>query len=211
MRYTLKSMYPAGCKKPSAALVSGTWRFTRSRGTPCAEARLSLLYQNDDARPQTAKENRRAFASQSKTKRFSLSLRGHLPSTESRRHVNDLVFFDRLQGDVSLVAKENCQELLAAVLDSLGWREDSAEKMESVWMCLHISFHSILDSSDGNDYPRHCGSCIAHRSAIKSCRAITADALPAAESTLVALSSDDSDKSSPQEATISESEESDSD
>ncbi|XP_065195838.1 uncharacterized protein LOC135827237 [Sycon ciliatum] len=205
-RYDLDA---SGCRKPSGELVSGTWRFSRMRGTPCAEAGQSLLYQHDGARPHTAKENHRAFACQSKTKGFSLCVVTQ-PAQSPDVDVNDLAFFNSLQSDVSLVAKENRQELLAAILDC--WREYPAEKMESVWRCLHNSYHGILESGGGNEYPRHRGSRTAHRSDIESCRAVTAEALTAAECALVALSSDVSDcDSSRPEAATSESEESDSD
>ena len=82
-------------------------------------------------------------------------------------------------------AKENLQELLAAISDSLGWREDAAETMESMWMCFHISYNGILESGGRNYYPQHCGSRTAHRSIIESNRAITAEALAAPESALV--------------------------
>ena len=52
-----------------------------------------------------------------------------------------------------LFAKENLQELLAAISDSLGWREDAAETMESMWRCFHISYNGILESGGRNYYP----------------------------------------------------------
>ena len=86
-----------------------------------------------------------------------------------------------------LFCKENLQELLAAILDSLGWREDAGETMESMWRCFHISYHGILKSGGRHYYPQHCGSRTAHRSNIESYRAITAEALAAPESALVAF------------------------
>ena len=75
---------------------------------------------------------------------------------------------------------------------------------------LHSSYHVDLDSGGGNDYTRHRRSSTAHRSDIEIFRAITTEVLAATESALVALSSQNRNNSSPDEAAISESEESDS-
>ena len=57
--------------------------------------------------------------------------------------------FFSLQTDVTLVAKENRRELLAAVQKC--WEEYPIEKMESVWSCLYGSFSGILETGGDND------------------------------------------------------------
>ena len=80
---------------------------------------MSLVYQQNCARVHSAKENCRAFALQCKTKEFSLSPLGHSVSTESTRPCQTiLASFNSHQSDASLVAKENRQELLQAILGS---------------------------------------------------------------------------------------------
>ena len=76
---------------------------------------------------------------------------------------------------------------------------------------LHSSYHVNLDTGGGDDYPRHCGSSAAHRRDIEfQGDHNKATVLAATEYTLVELSSQNRDNSSPEETAISESEESDS-
>ena len=75
-------------------------------------------------------------------------------------NVDDLAFFHSLQTDVTLVAKENRRELLAAVQKC--WEEYPLEKTESVWSCLYGSFSGILETGGDNECKRHRGSRSAH-------------------------------------------------
>ena len=70
-------------------------------------------------RVHSAKENRRDFAFQWKTKAFYFSSLDHSASAESIRPCQIiLASFNSLQSDVSLRAKEKREELLPAILDS---------------------------------------------------------------------------------------------
>ena len=144
----------AGVRVPCGKIVSGKWRFSNNEGTKCPEAGTRLLYQHDGARPHTARVNTQVFASHGKMKGFSIEDVVQ-PSQSPDLNVDDLAFFNSLQSDVSLVAKENRRDLLDAIIKC--WHEYPLEKMESVWRCLYSSFHGVLESFGDNDYKRHRG------------------------------------------------------
>lgn len=148
-----------GVRVPSGKLVSNKWQFTRRRGEKCPEAGQPLHYQHDGARPHTAKTNTRAFASHSKMRGFRINVVVQ-PAQSPDLNVDDLAFFNSLQSDVSLVAKESRRELLDAVISC--WDAYPAEKMRSVWHCLYNSFKGILETGGDNDFSRHRGSRRAH-------------------------------------------------
>ena len=144
----------AGVRVPCGKLVSGKWRFSNNEGTKCPEAGARLLYQHDGARPHTARVYTLVFASHGKMKDFSIEVVVQ-PAQSPDLNVDDIAFFNSLQSDVSLVAKENRRDLLDAIIK--GWHEYPLEKMESVWRCLYSSFHGELESFGDNDYKRHRG------------------------------------------------------
>ena len=108
----------------------------------------------DGARPHTARVNTQVFASHGKMKGSSIEIVVQ-PAQSPDLNVDDLAFFNSLQSDVSLVAKEKRRDLLDAIIKC--WHEYPLEKMESVWRCLYSSFHGVLESFGDNDYKRHRG------------------------------------------------------
>ena len=77
------------------------------------------------------------------------------PAQSPDLNADDLDFFRSLQSDVSLVVKQNRRDLLNAVEEC--WKAYPAEKTNSVWSCLHTSFHGVLESGGDNNYPRYRG------------------------------------------------------
>ena len=144
----------AGVCVQCGKIVSGKWRFSNSEGTKCPEAGTRLLYQHNGARPLTARVNTQVFASHGKMKGFSIEVVVQ-PAQSPDLNVDDLAFFNSLQSDVSLVAKENRRDLLDAIIQC--WHEYPLEKMERVWRCLYSSLHGVLESFGDNDYKRHRG------------------------------------------------------
>ena len=181
--YDLLHLLVAPCNrvqeaKRRAALVSGTWLRLSQR-------QASLTCTSKTVRTSILRRRIVVLSRFNGKPRSSLSPLGHSASTESIRPCQTiLASFNSHQSDASLVAKENRQELLQAILDS--WREYPAKQLESrrLWRCLHSSYHVDLDSGGGNDYPRHRGSSTAHRSDIEIFRAITTEVLAATESAL---------------------------
>ena len=115
----------AGVRVPCGKIVSGKWRFSNSEGTKCPEAGTRLLYQHDGARPHTARVNTQVFVSHGKMKGFSIEVVVQ-PAQSPDLNVDDLTFFNSLQSDVSLVAKENRRDLLDAIIKC--WHEYPLEK-----------------------------------------------------------------------------------
>ena len=95
-------------------LSGDKWTFHAKQGRKCPEAGQPLLFQHDGARPHTAELNRRVFAQHSKKCNFVIDLVVQ-PAQSPDLNVDDLAFFHSLQTDVTLVAKENRRQLLAAV------------------------------------------------------------------------------------------------
>ena len=144
----------AGVRVPCGKIVSGKWRFSNNEGTKCPEAGTLLMYQHDGARPHTARVNTLGFASHGKMKGFSIEVVVQ-PDQSPDLNVDDLAFFNSLQSDVSLVAKENRRDLLDAIIKC--WHEYHVEKIEGVWRCLYTSFHGVLETFGHNDYKIHRG------------------------------------------------------
>ena len=142
-----------GVRVPCGSLVSGKWKFTKT-GTRCPEAGEVLHYQHDGARPHTERVNTQLFRSHGAMKGLRIQVLVQ-PAQSPDLNVDDLAFFRSLQTDVSLVAKENRRDLLAAVTQC--WEDYPADKMESVWLCLYASFLGVLESGGGNEYIRHRG------------------------------------------------------
>ena len=144
-----------GTRVLRGALSGDKWTFHAKQGRKCPEAGQPLLSQHDGAQPHTAELNRLVLAQHSKKCNFVIDVVVQ-PSQSPDLNVDDLAFFHSLQIDVSLVAKENRRDLLAAVQKC--WEEYPLEKMESVWSCLYGSSSGILETGGDNDYKRHRGS-----------------------------------------------------
>ena len=138
----------------SVPIVSGKWRFRNNEGTKFPEAGTRLLYQHRGARPHTARVNTQVLASHGKMKGFSILVVVQ-PAQSPDLNVDDLVLFNSLQLDVSLIAKKSRGDMLDAIIKC--WHEYQLEKTESVWRCLHSSFHGVLESFGDNDYKSHRG------------------------------------------------------
>ena len=146
----------AGVRVPCGKIVSGKLRLSNNERTKCPEAGTQLLYQQNAARPHTARVKTQVFASHGKMKGFSIEVVVQ-PAQSPNLNVYDFAFFNSLQSDVSLVAKETRRDLLDAIIKC--WHEYPLETIERVWRCLlYSSFHGVLESSFAdNDYKIHHG------------------------------------------------------
>ena len=94
------------CVQPCGKFGTGKWKVEKPHGTKrCPEAGQSLLYQHDGACKHTTKFNGCVFAVLGKGKGFDIQVVVQ-PGQKTNLNADDLVFFNRLQTDVSLMAKE---------------------------------------------------------------------------------------------------------